>query len=193
MFCYETHQAVSLVIDHLVAQGSLGKSPHLVVGQQLILQSSDTQEHIPVGVPVVKAGTISLILGCAFGKPHRHHRAGKRIGDNPVWVAGEDILSFLCFVVEPLEVETRHPAGTFSGYLEGDNVGKLVGDHIPQPVMRAPEFEIHGRDPDLDLVVIVIGCPIGIVLVIFKYDVNLSFRLKLVKRGDRPVDLLRNL
>ncbi len=142
-------------------------------------------------IPVIVLEVGIIVLRDAFGKPAGDHERRNRIGDDNVGVSVQDIRASLRLVAQPLEVNRGEPPTQLHRGLDLDDVRELVGHDIMQPGMRASQFEIEGRSPELDLVIVEIRSAVGVVIVIADDEADLLIRLVLVHLRDRSVDPLR--
>ncbi len=185
------HQAVAVVVDLLVAEPAMPQKPHVVVGQHAVLGDRHAQDHVAVRVPAVIALAGRLVLRHSLGPPRRYHGARDGIRDDQVGIAGDHVGALLGLEADGLEVQRGNAQRHLHGCLDGDDVGELVGDDVLDPVGRSPQAELQVGGPDLDLVVVVVGCAVGVVLGVEDHEVT-ALGLVLVHPGDEGVDLLGN-
>ena len=189
-------QGVAVVVDELVAETGLGEHPHLVEGQQLLLERGNAQHHVAVGIPAVVPGRGHLVLGHPLGEPHREDRGRQGIRHHQVGKPGQDIGAVaLALVAEMLEIQRRCALPCLARRPEGDDVHELVGDDVGQPVAGAAQVEvvIERGGPYLDRVVIEEGGPVGVVVVILEDDAHPAAGAVAVELGHRTVRRLGDL
>ncbi len=146
-----------------------------------------------MGIPEVVAEIVPVVLRDPFGKPNGNDKTGERIGSDDVRITVEDIGPPFRFVSKPLEVDGGKTPSKLHRCLDLDDMRELMRDDVPEPVVRPPEFEIHARGIDLDLVVEEIRGAVGDIVVILDDEADFLRRLVIVERRHRLVHILCNL
>ena len=178
-----------MVVHFFKSQTGLGaEHPHFIVGEQSVVQGGHAQDHVTVGVPSVEMDARGHVLGGTFGEPWRYDGEGDGVRCKDIRITRENIVAPLfVLVAQIVEVNGRQAPWTLAGRLQGDDVGEFMGDHVPEPVGVAAQFEIQVGCPDFHGVVVIEGRAIGVVVGVLYNQADFFVRCELVKLRNRSV------
>ncbi len=144
-------------------------------------------------VPGVVSQAFPVKLGHTLSEPDGDNRACQGKRDQLIGITLKHVRPFLLFIIEPLEIDSRKLAGHFPGCSQRDHMAELMGHHVSQPVMSAPESKIHGGRHDLHFIVVIIGSAVRIIFMVPYDEMDFAVRPVLIERGDGLINFFSDL
>ena len=115
-----------------------GERAHLLEAELGSLKNACAQDHVAMRIPIIVMQMLAVVLSRSLSQPRRHAQVGDGEGDDAVRIAVEHIRATHIFITQPLHITGGPAAILLRGDLDLHDVDELVGDHGPQPVVRAP-------------------------------------------------------
>ena len=115
---------------------------HVGERKQAVIECCNTEQHVAMGVPGVKAHAARFVLGGTFGNPKRLQRKGEH--------ACKILRSSLVVVVGVTNLESVDAWFKLACVLDADQMAKFVRHHVRKPAVTASNFKIPVGKPQVD-------------------------------------------